>query len=546
MPDIKLKLNEAKIARWRGHVEPRMSVNPFPEFKNLIFCGTVPGGSNIKSGLPTHKRDYEPLTQYINGNELDRIKDLAGDVYHMSQPTFENIIFSIKTFDARPDFNYDDQFFRLALKFLDVEYSSLFDDCIMTDEEIYFIIDKSKSCGYPGNNFGFRNKQHLLDDPDYQQYKSSGEYLKHISLWSVHAKVEFKALVDLINNKIRLFTIPNLDLVYEQLRFGRKVSERLKEYKWSAYGFNPYKGGVTILARKLLSKPVRLFYDVSGWDKFLAIMKEIYQFVSKNTQVPKNLEANFKWMVENTVHFFFKTPFGHVFLKKYGNPSGSGNTTRDNIFAHIVIFAAALIECYYIKFGEFPTFDLLAQQFVFLFGDDNIASLDAEFDHILSEGYMASHFGKFGMKLKYFHGGYDFPLQKMEFLGFTFIQLERDLWFPKYDVARLATAILFKGPNTNTREAFLTKVFTLMVMSFPSKEAYITFRKAFNQICLNMENKETNFSATERTILRFRNITENQIQHLFNGFEAMYSNHLGWDYFLPAVLEQWKVEGDFE
>jgi len=534
VPDIK-----PESAKFKGHIEPRpkmkKQIHYGVNYKNLKYVGDVAGGCNLKDDVQ-YKRDFDPCTRLINSQLIERLSDLAGDDFYLSNPTRENVQFSVDTFDNKPSANYQDKFFSYAMNFLDVEYSSILEDCMMTDEEITSHIDFSKSCGYPGNQYGFHSKQELNFDPDYRKYFEEHQYLKYKSIWSVHPKIEFKNKQDLINNKIRLFTIPNYELVYNQIRFGKKISERLKGYKWSAYGFNPYKGGTTLLARRLLEKAIRIDYDISGWDKFLPIMKEIYGWKERKMGIEKWTELQQRlwiWTRGNTESFRFKTPFGEVFDKDYGNASGSGTTTQDNILAHIVILASALAEAYYLKFNNFPSHELLAQQVVQLFGDDSILGLSMDFERILDDNFLENHFSKFGMKLKFKHGGIDFPLNELTFLGFKFINYKKGLWYPKYDVTRLATSALYLGPNNNNPESYITKLFTLMIMAYPNKDAFITFRKAYQDLCSNMERDKRDKTETERTFLRMRNITENQIDNLFVGFESCGAQFIGEGCFLP-------------
>jgi hypothetical protein len=545
VPDI-----NPESARFKGHIEPKPNSKSYihyaVNYQNLVYVGDVPGGTNYKDTLQ-YKRDFDPNTRLITNPVIERLSDLAGDEFYLSNPTVENVQFSVDTFDKKPPADFRDKFFSYALNFLDKEYSHILDDCIMSDEEITSHIDYTKSCGFPGNSYGFHNKQELSCDPDYKKYFETHQYLKYKSIWSVHPKIEFKQKTDLLNNKIRLFTIPNYELVYNQIRFGKRVSERLKELKWSAYGFNPYKGGTTLLARQLLTMPIRMDYDISGWDKFLPIMIDIYKWKEKHMSY-ENMsplqQQLWRWTVDNTIEYRFKTPFGEVFDKDYGNASGSGTTTQDNILAHIVILTSALAECYYIKHDKMPPTELLAKQVVRLFGDDSIIGLSMEFEYILRDGFLEAHFAKFGMKLKFKHGGINFPLNELTFLGFKFINYRTELWYPKYDVSRLATSALYQGPNNNTQEAYISKLFTLMIMSYPNKDAFITFNKAYKDLCSNIEKQRREKTETEKTFLRMRNITETQIDNLFIGFESCGHKFEDQGCFLPGrIIEditQWQ------
>lgn len=521
---------------------PRIKPVHLGDYKNLIPMGIVPAGSNLKDGLP-YERYLHPISTKIDNRYFTKLRELAGDKFYMSVPTKENIRFSIRTFEDKPPVGYmsehDKKVQFLAVNFLDQQYGHLFNNCISDSEEIASYIDWSKSAGYPMNQQGFRNKAQLIQDKNFQEYMFNQAYLKTIPIWSVHPKKEFKELEDLKNLKIRLFTIPPYPLLFEQLRFGKKVSEKLKGFEWSAYGFNPYNGGANQLATSLLQYDIILFYDVKGWDKFLSILHHVWGVAYKHSNIPDHLQENFIWTLKNTSDYYFKTPDGQVFLKNYGNPSGSGTTTRDNILAHVIIIAHALMEAYFQKVGKIPTRDVLLAQFVKIFGDDNILGLTSNFSYMLNDNFLESHFHKYGLSLKFKYGGFGYDIEKAQFLGFTFKKKD-NFYYPLYDIQRLATSFLYQGDSSKNREAYISRAFTLMVMSFPS-EHYETFRGAFQSICDYVGSE--NLTSTERSFVNMRNIDTHEIQSLFTGQESMidFSFFLSVDGWRKETKETWPI-----
>lgn len=505
--------------KWNSEPPRIKPINISTKYENMEFLGSVAAGSNLKDTLP-YERILHPITLKTKTNNFHKLIDIAGDKYYMSVPTLQNVSHSIRVFEDKPPISYWNDFDKdtknRAIDFLDRQYGHLFCDSIMSSEELSETIDFSKSPGYPPTLYGFTTKAQLITDDQFNEFMYNNFHLDQVPIWSVCPKKEFKEKNDLIALKIRLFTIPPYPLLYEQLRFGRKVSERLKLFKWSSYGFNPYNGGANILAQQIATKPVRLFYDISGWDKFLTLLNDVYGVAIRNSNVPTHLMKNFLWSLRHTMHYHFKTPSGLVFLKKYGNPSGSGTTTRDNILAHVIIIAHALFECYFNKMGFFPTHELLNEQVIKIFGDDNIMSLDMDFSLILEEGYMAQHFQKYGLKLKFFFGGINYNIEQMQFLGFNF-KLINGIYYPLYDIQKLATSFIYKSDGNQSREAYMSRAFTLMVMSFPS-EYFETFLGAFRDLCDNCNTQE--LTPIERSYHNMRNIRKQEIASLFTGQES--------------------------
>jgi len=520
VPSYNINLEGVGISlarKWRAPPSIYPALHPrYSDYTNLKYLGTVPSGCNLKAKLP-YERSLNPYSTKL-GPDLKNITDIAGDAYYLSVPNIENVEFSISTFEKKPPVNYSDAFHEFGLDFLQNQYSGICVDPISNSEEIFSSIDLSRSTGWPWNLFGYENKRELSMDPEFQRFISTNQHLSYRPIWCVHPKEEFKTLEDLKALKIRLFTIPPMELLYEQLRFGKRISERLKTFKWSAYGFNPYSGGTNRLASLLLMKRIRLFYDVSGWDKFIPLINDVMTFVYTNSNIPLDLEDNFRWMAYNTVNYLFKTPFGHVFEKKYGNPSGSGTTTRDNIFAHIIIIAAALAECYHKKYGCMPTIQAVAEQVVRVFGDDSILAVDERFERILDEGYLHSHFAKYGLKLKFLYGGLDFPIEQMQFLGFTFCNIDGN-YYPKYDIQKLCTSAIYRNGRNDSREAYTSRLFIIMLMSFPHVDKFHILKRAFITWC-DYLSKQDDLTPTEMSYLNMSTISDHMIKQMFLGWES--------------------------
>jgi len=459
------------------YVELRKFVGVQP-YKHMDIVGTLPG-SEIKNKR-LYSRHTSPYAKLYGVVGLQNLMDIAGDKFHVVNTCSSNYYKTCLSWDQKPEYTYEDEISHLfALQFFDNYYGPIMDDCIANSEEICEYIDWTKSPGWPHTYFGFRTKSdlvHALTDTLFYERVGTPP------IWNVAGKVEFKDIADIKENKIRLFQIPSFELLWSQLKFGKRISLRLMNYHWSSYGFNPYGGGFERLARRLLQKPYRGCYDVSGWDKFLPLLKDIYTVLRKRGNIPDSELEEFIWTVRNTCEFLLKTTDGNVFCKKYGNASGSGVTTRDNIFGHIIIFAAGLYDAYVAKNGKAPPMSLVHDQLVHLYGDDNVFAVDEEFSLMCDESFLAKHLGKYGLKLKFFFGGLNADLHTLSFLGASFKYLD-GRWLPKYDVTRLATTMIYEQDRLGL-DQHLGKAFTLMVMSFPT-DHFKVFKTAYTSLVNN-------------------------------------------------------------
>jgi len=88
--------------------------------------------------------------------------------------------------------------------------------------------------------------------------------------------------------------------------------------------------------------PFFLAYDVSGWDRGLPLLQTVYSL--RNKFLPEEWESLSAWVAKHTIHSHMQHFDGFIFEKHVGNNSGSGNTTADNIIAHMFILGLALFK----------------------------------------------------------------------------------------------------------------------------------------------------------------------------------------------------------
>lgn len=511
-----------------GYVELR--VPKVQLYKNLEIVGTLPG-SDLKEGRKFTRR-ISPYAKLYGNVSYGELVDIAGDTFYVVQTTNSNYYTTVNSWDQKPDYSYKGTpKHNFGLAFLEQYYGDIMVDCVASSEEVCEYIDWSKSPGWPHTYYGFRTKAELVAALSHTLFF---ERTSTLPIWNVSGKVEFKNKAEIEANKIRLFQIPSFELLYSQLKFGKRISNRLLNKHWSAFGFNPYSGGFDRLARRLLSKRWRGCYDVSGWDKFMSLLEDIYLIVAKKS-LPGISEfdlTEFIWMVQNTCHFLLKTVDGNVLRKTYGNASGSGTTTRDNIFGHVIIFAAGLYKAYLEKNGVPPTMMQVAEQIVALYGDDNVFAVDDEFSLICDPDFLAKHLADYGLKLKFFFGGLDADLHTLSFLGANFKEIN-GLWYPEYDVIRLATTMVYEKGKMQLSQ-HLSKAFTLMVMSRPTKH-FKVFYKAYDNL-VNSDIVQNNLDDTTVRAYAFIGLPEVvTIDAFYTGQESSGIDDLVLD-FSPELL----------
>lgn len=467
---------------------------------------------NIASHIQT--KHYKKL-----GPHGQALKNLEGNVWSIVHPKKRNLDKTTQSWDHNRPTTYLDKenslYLTSAIHLFSTNYLWVFNECIMSQEQIMNAIDVMRSAGWPWGSLGFKTKGEVMASNIWKNvfpYMDSND----IPIWSTSGKIEPKEIEDINKDKIRIFQIPPIHFLYYQLKYGKLASERLKMHKWSYYGFNPYRGGFDGLARKLLTKRNKFCYDISGWDKFIPLLHLIYSIIDEPTRInftdPKDHEM-WDWVMQNTCNFILKMPNGDVVLKDFGNASGSGMTTRDNIIAHIIVMCFLLTKAYHEKMGEMPSLELLEQQIVALFGDDCVASVDDEFNYICQFDWLKTNIWHFGLELKFLEVSTTDDLSRLSFLGAHFT-LKSGKYLPRYSTSRLAFSCVY-GENQPRREEYAQKLFTLMVMSYATEE-YQIFKDAATYYFKN----EHFTTPTELALQRSFPINDDSLWSFFTGAES--------------------------
>jgi hypothetical protein len=341
-----------------------------------------------------------------------------------------------------------------------------------SSELVMHRLNLDTSAGYPLNLLGIKKKRGFFERADCRSFLYSEQLLTTQPIWRLVPKTEWKDFESLRAQKVRTFVIPPVHLVYWCIIIYYVQNLLLKQYWWSAYGFNPYMGGVHTMADNLNRHRRKLCYDVSGWDRVLPILQTVYnmrqQYVS-DSYLPHAL-----WVERNTVSSRVLLPNGDVVERDCGNNSGSGNTTSDNIVSHMYILALALLIIYE---GDVKK---VLECIAYLFGDDNICAL---VETILSDDEIIASFKStyalFGLALDPFI--ISDSITDLNFLGFEFVCIGGK-WLPKYDLGRLASSFCYEI-DAHDEDAEVGKAYSLMVMSTGHGETiYNKFKLALEHI----------------------------------------------------------------
>jgi len=291
--------------------------------------------------------------------------------------------------------------------------------------------------------------------------------LTEVPIWKVSGKVEIKKRADYIGEmKQRTFIIEPFGHLWQTKKFYGNQNKALKMSGWSYYGFDPYAGGVNTLANSLLRH--RRFWELDGrgWDRSIPMMQEIYDL----RNVYRKDSALLRWVYQHLIESILQFPNGDVVLKKWGNNSGSGNTTGDNTLGMCLVLALVFFHL------GCTAKDIVDKVSIAVFGDDVVGadSLDVS-DEELERGFRHIFTDMFGIVLDPFV--IYSRVTELHFLGFQIAEY-KGMYIPKYPVDRLCASVLGNQKGMEVR-AELNKLASLMLMSAGNgRDVYSFFRRA--------------------------------------------------------------------
>lgn len=361
---------------------------------------------------------------------------------------------------------------KLAKTCVQAKWDSLFrNSYVWGYERIHESIDVDTSPGVLWTLLGYKTKGEVLSDTIASDIIMSlfaqPNFEKYPPVWRLVDKLEWYHIDDLLADKVRTFIIPPLELLFYCKMIHGQQNELMKDFWWSAYGFNPYQGGVDRLARELMKFDIIVTYDVKGWDRLLPLMDLIHDL--RNAHVQEKYLYIAHWVSQNTCSSYILLPDGRIVKKDIGNNSGSGTTTNDNIIGHSFIIFFALVRLYK---GDY---DLAYQCLCKLFGDDNVCGLykpkGMDYDRV--ERSIRKTFKMFGYELDPFR--ISPSLEGAEFLGFQFTKGYKGFWLPKYNLGRISASIVYTIEK-QAAAACVSRVWSLCIMTAGhGEEIYNTY-----------------------------------------------------------------------
>jgi hypothetical protein len=372
-------------------------------------------------------------------------------------------------------------------------------------------------CGVPwtkikdSNNKVMMHKSDFVNSPDFNTYMDM-EYEPIFQGSTKHEQLPTKELIE--ENKQRVFYCGEVNMTFKQkIMFDPSSSvmqQSAEDYEntWSRYGFVKQYGGINRMALAHLKggkNNTHLTSDVSGWDKLLSILEDVWRIRKKlyGSMTDKE-KCWYKKMKRNLSKPFICTPDGHIYQRDCGNCSGSGTTTTDNTIAHIIIKFYLLICLFKYTYGKLPSYEEIVEFVILsLYGDDDLTSLNREDWYIGDESqwfdflkdFVRKVYAEFGLTIKESSFKVQSTLEGLEFLGSTFV-LKDGVWYGKPRYGKIVSSLLQYLEKPKTAQALCSTACaavyliagmddpeSILIRRFVSKYAQVILRNFEKSLC---------------------------------------------------------------
>ncbi len=455
------------------------------EYEHLSMVGQTSIIQILPEGRNNRYRYPDQLFENALGeNTKANLRAKAGEYYRVTG-TVSSVAKSLKKMDAPRSVGFKThELWGQAKRFVLNEYHSLFAQHtrVRQADEIISALTLDTASGQPWQALGLKKKKDCLNSNGFLNYLFAAPEDHMPPVWKVSPKTEWYPKEKLDADKVRTFIVPPFHLLYYQKALYETQNMAMKEFHWSAYGFNPYQGGVQRLAERLLKNNIFMFYDVVGWDRVLPCMPTVYSLRNRYHQYSEMAWRVAMWVTEHTIHTHLLQPDGKIFKKFIGNNSGSGNTTSDNILAHTFILALTLLDLYD---GDEA---LVRRACASLFGDDNIMSIPPVPSGKNIEEVFTRVYGLFGLAFDPFC--IQETLEGCEFLGFKFHKIEKG-WIPQYNQPRLVAAFCYTIEKKHLPSVSISRAWALTVMAAGCERAvFDEMSEALNQYMLYLRDDD--------------------------------------------------------
>lgn len=458
-------------------VMSKLDVNAINSYTNFTYIGRFP-----TPPIPRVARYEAPITSFKSVfNDYNWFEREMSDLV-VAKNTVKTLDKSVRKMDVIPTRDYlECSYFPRVIEFVADNFREALTQTSMSIDECFSSMDMDKATGYILRQNGYKKKYQVISQGVWRQFLDLG-LIKEIPLWLASGKErEYLFRSDYVEDeKQRTFIIEPFELLFHKKIIYGNQNTGMKNAWWSAYGINPYEGGVNRMARRLLKFKRFTMFDIIRYDRKFPHMRNVFSI--RNRFIP---ESPFRdWVTENSCKSRVVLPNGDCIEKDWGNNSGSGTTTGDNI-----IGMAIPIVHFLLRLGVKEE-EINQMVDAFLFGDDVVMGDNLDIPDDLFREELERTFRLYGFEFDPLVVSHS--LSDMEFLGFKF-EKYNGMWIPKYNLGVLSFGFIHNHDQID-KIAEISKFGSIMLMSAGHGEViYNKFRDELINVLCNYNDERVKF-----------------------------------------------------
>lgn len=333
-------------------------------------------------------------------------------------------------------------------------------------------------------------------------------------LWMYSSKVEHLPLKKIYEDRQRGLAYPSTEhLILEKMVCG-ELDQVLKHLEITGYGKTPFFGGFNALMSPVASFPYYGKGDIEKMD-----VHSIPQQWKTLARLRKDLAAeylhdriDFVYEVKNDTLLWLTD--GTIIHARHQQKSGSGATSTDNTWWHLIIFIYMVLEAGY-EIEDFSEF--LKVLWPVMFSDDHVFGTVSKV--IQSLGFRRKIYKRFGYTLKPEEDLETEVFTDLSFLGGQVVYHPRYGYVPSYNGEKFASMFFQRESNSFNPEAIYATLLSYCLLTTWS-EWFSFFHAMLHKHCSDYSFKfhsrydfEEMFKISESVALRGPSF-----ESLFEGF----------------------------
>lgn len=407
----------------------------------IVHVGFMDGMTVTLAKDLVHERVFEDR----RADAMKEFPMVDCDAYHHVVPTFSATMQSFFRYCQNECPSMSPEQYEAGRRMLDHVYGHLRGTCwLWSDLMVETMMPKGTSPGRLWKKDAFcKTKQDALlcGRRLIESFWNTAHKRETPVLWSVSGKSEMLSVEKILENKVRTFVVAPVELYWYMSKLFGEMNDAIKSVvRYARLRHCVWFRGHDAIARVLNRFRFKGAGDISGFDRSLmaSILKVVYEYrLTLFVREEQHIIDRVSYVYRNVVESICLLPDGTLWKLLWGNPSGSYNTTTDNMLAHVFVMGVLVWE----------QFNCLPRDMPFHFeayADDHVFGCNVE----LTFEQRSATYRRCGLTLKVEDDIVSECVEDLTYLGFRFVN-RNGVYCPVYDRSRLLSGFVRSARRWN-------------------------------------------------------------------------------------------------